>query len=77
MKVTAQDNVVTIDFENGYTMSGTAELTGNRKYFMYLDSLENFDPPHEDEMVSPEQLMEIVKAGQNPPSYLFPTVEFD
>ena len=77
MKVTAQENRITFDFENGYTISAEGEPIGHRRFSMYLDQLENFDPPHQDEMVSVEQLQQIVQAGENPASQLCPVIEFD
>ena len=68
MKITGTNKTITFDFENGYVLNGTGEILGNATFAVDTDSLNKWDPPHEDEEVTKEDidyLMEYVKSITN------------
>ena len=47
MKVTGSMNYVKFDLGNGYVIKAEGEMLTERKFVVYLDTMETWDPPHE------------------------------
>ena len=61
MKVTGGRNYVKFDLENGYVIKAEGEMLIERKFVVYKDTMTFWEPPHEHEKVSEEQIENIVQ----------------
>ena len=60
MKITGSMNYVKFDLGNGYVIKAEGEMLTERKFVVYLDTMETWDPPHENVKISKEQIEKIV-----------------
>lgn len=51
MKITGGRNYVVFDLENGYVMKASGEIAGPRDFVVFKDSMNQWEPPHEYELV--------------------------
>ncbi len=60
MKVTGSMNYIRFDLENGYVIKAEGEMLVGRKFVVYLDTMKTWEPPHESEKISKEQIERII-----------------
>lgn len=60
MKVTGTRSWICFDLENGYSIKATGELLSNHRFAVDTDSLKKWEPPHENEFITKEQIKEIM-----------------
>ena len=56
MKITGSMNYVKFDLENGYIIKAEGEMLVGRKFVVYTDTMKTWEPPHENEKLSKEQM---------------------
>ena len=56
MKITGSMNYVKFDLENGYVIKAEGEMLVGRKFVAYRDTMKKWEPPHENEKISKEQI---------------------
>ena len=64
MKITKSMNYVKFDLENGYIIKAEGEMLVGRKFVVYTDTMKTWEPPHENEKLSKEQIEEIIREVQ-------------
>lgn len=64
MKITGTSSYIKIDLENGYVVKAEGERLINRKFVVYKDTMKFWEPPHEKEEITLEQLEEIMAEVQ-------------
>ena len=64
MKITGSMNYVKFDLENGYIIKAEGEMLVGRKFVVYTDTMKTWEPPHENEKLSKEQIEEIIREVQ-------------
>jgi len=64
-KITIGRYDITFTFENGYVLKASGELLYTDAFLCYKDSIKNWEPPHDNEPVTPEQFEELVKQVNN------------
>lgn len=64
MKITGSMNYVKFDLENGYIIKAEGEMLAGRKFVVYTDTMKTWEPPHENEKLSKEQIEEIIREVQ-------------
>ena len=62
MKITGSINYVKFDLENGYVIK--VEMLVGRKFVAYMDTMKTWEPPHENEKISKEQIERIIQEVQ-------------
>lgn len=60
MKITGTRSWLCFDFENGYRIKATGELLSNYRFAVDTSSLRNWEPPHENETITNEQIKDII-----------------
>ena len=61
MRITGSNSYIKFDLENGYVIKGEGERLVGGKFVVDKDSMEFWEPPHEDEMITEEQRLEIIE----------------
>ncbi len=61
MKITGGKGYVKFDLEDGYVMKAEGEMLINNSFLVYKDTMESWEPPHDNEKVSHEQVENIIK----------------
>ena len=56
MKITGSNNYVKFDLENGYVIKAEGEMLMGRKFVAYMNTMKTWEPPHENEKISKEQI---------------------
>ena len=64
-KITIGRYDITFTFENGYVLKASGEILYTDAFLCYKDSIKNWEPPHDNEPVTPEQFEELVKQVNN------------
>ena len=64
MKITGSMNYVKFDLENGYVIKAEGEMLVGRKFVAYTDTMKTWEPPHENEIISKEQIERIIQEVQ-------------
>lgn len=65
MKITGSMNYVKFDLENGYVIKAEGEMLVGRRFVAYADTMKAWEPPHENEQISKEQIERIIQEVQN------------
>ncbi len=60
MKITGSRNYVKFDLENGYVAKAEGEMLINRKFIVYKNTMKYWEPPHEKEQITLNQLEDII-----------------
>ena len=60
MKITGSRNYVKFDLENGYVAKAEGEMLINRKFIVYKKTMKYWEPPHEKEQITLNQLENII-----------------
>lgn len=60
MKITGSRNYVKFDLENGYVAKAEGEMLINRKFIVYKNTMKYWEPPHEKEQITLNQLENII-----------------
>ncbi|WP_028041918.1 Imm74 family immunity protein [Candidatus Stoquefichus massiliensis] len=60
MKITGEKSYIYFDLENDYTLKAEGELLYNNTFIVFKDSMEKWDPHHENEELSNKQIDEII-----------------
>ncbi len=61
MKIKGSNSYIKFDLENGYVLKGEGEMLVGNKFVVYKDSMKMWDPPHQDEKVTVEQVINIIE----------------
>ena len=61
MKIAGSMNYVKFDLENGYVIKAEGEMLVGRKF---VASMKTWEPPHENEKISKEQIERIIQEVQ-------------
>ena len=61
MKITGSSYYIKFDLENGYILKAEGERLIGKKFIVYKDSMKSWEPPHEDELVTEGQIVDIIK----------------
>ena len=56
MKITGGRNYIEFDLENGYVVKAAGELLVGRIFVVDASTMKFWEPPHEDEKVTPNQV---------------------
>ena len=64
MKITGSNNYVKFDLENGYVIKAEGEMLMGRKVVAYMNTMKTWEPPHENEKISKEQIERIIQEVQ-------------
>ena len=64
MKIIGSMNYVRFDLENGYVIKAEGEMLVGRKFVAYRDTMKKWEPPHENEKISKEQIKIIIQEVQ-------------
>lgn len=59
MKITGSMNYIKFDLENGYVLKAEGEMLVGGKFVVYKDTIRFWEPPHQKEEVSKEQIEKI------------------
>jgi hypothetical protein len=61
MKITGSNLYIKFDLEHGYVLEAEGEMLIDRKFLVYKDSMKTWEPPHENETISEEQILKIIE----------------
>ncbi len=61
MKITGTNSTILIDLENGYKFRAAGEILLGGKFIVYKNSITTWEPPYDHEIVTTQQLNEIIK----------------
>ena len=61
MKITGSNSYIKFDLETGYVIKGEGERLAGGKFVVYKDSMNSWEPPHEDEKITNEQKLMIIE----------------
>lgn len=64
MKITGGRDYVKFDLENGYVVKAQGEILVGRKFLVYRNTMKCWEPPHEYEKLSEQQIASIIKEVQ-------------
>lgn len=64
MKIIGSMNHVKFDLENGYAIKAEGEMIVGRKFVVYTNTMKTWEPPHENEKISKEQIERIIREVQ-------------
>ena len=64
MKIAGGMNYIKFDLENGYVIKAEGEMLVGRKFVVYTDTMKTWEPPHENEKISKEQIERIIREVQ-------------
>ena len=64
MIIAGSMNYVKFDLENGYVIKAEGEMLVGRKFVAYMDTMKTWEPPHENEKISKEQIERIIQEVQ-------------
>ena len=64
MKIAGSMNYVKFVLENGYVIKAEGEMLVGRKFVAYMDTMKTWEPPHENEKISKEQIERIIQEVQ-------------
>ena len=64
MKITGSMNYVKFDLENGYVIKAEGEMLVGRMFVAYMDTMKTWEAPHENEIISKEQIERIIQEVQ-------------
>ena len=64
MKITGGMNYAKFDLENGYVVKAEGEMLVGRQFMVYRDTMKCWEPPHEHEKISEEQIESIIQEVQ-------------
>ena len=64
MKIAGSSSYVIFDLENGYVVKAEGEILVDRRFVAYRNTMKNWEPPHENEKLSEEQIEEIIREVQ-------------
>ena len=56
---------IIFDMENGYVLRAAGELEPGAKFCVYKSSLRHWEPPHEKEPLTQEQIAAIIKEAES------------
>lgn len=65
MKISGTRSSITFDFENGYILRAKGELLVGKKFVVYKDSMTHWEPPFEKELVSLQEVENIINMVKN------------
>ena len=65
MKITGGRNYIRFDLENGYAVKAEGEMLIGRKFVVYKSTMKFWEPPHEKEKLSLNQVENIINEVQN------------
>jgi len=60
MKITGSSSYIKFDLENGYVLKADGEMLIGKKFVVYKDSMKAWEPPHQDEKITEEQVIDII-----------------
>ena len=77
MKIQGTRGSITFDYENGYSLEAQGELCMDHTFWVNVQSIKFWNPPHEDERVTQQQLIQLITdvAEETRDSHM--TVKFD
>lgn len=61
MKITGSNSYIKFDLENGYVLKADGEMLVGKKFVVYKDSMKAWEPPHQDEKITEEQVIDIIE----------------
>ena len=61
MKIQGTRGSITFDYENGYAVTASGELCLNHTFWVNKQSIVYWDPPHERERVTEQQLAKLIE----------------
>lgn len=64
MKITGSRSYVKFDLENGYVVKAQGEMLIGRKFVVYKNTMKFWEPPHEKEKISLNQIEDIINEVQ-------------
>lgn len=64
MKITGSMNYIKFDLENGYAVKAEGEMLVGRKFVTYTGTMKTWEPSHENEKISKEQIERIIQEVQ-------------
>lgn len=64
MKITGSMSYVKFDLGKGYVIKAEGEMLAGRKFVAYMDTVKTWEPPHENEKISKEQIEKIIQEVQ-------------
>jgi hypothetical protein len=65
MKIKGSRDYIKFDMENGYVLKAAGEMLAGHKFIVYRNSMKNWEPPHDDEPLTKEQIEEIIHTAQS------------
>ncbi|HEM3867888.1 TPA: hypothetical protein U1V35_001107 [Streptococcus suis] len=68
MKISGTKSSITFDLENGHILRAEGELLVGKKFVVYIDSMTHWEPPFEKDLVSlqdVENIIAIVKSMES------------
>ena len=60
MKISGTRGNIWFDLENGYVMKAQGELLINGEFVVYKDTMKSWEPPHNMEVITQEQIDDII-----------------
>ena len=51
---------VTVSYDNGYAIKVSGELFPGATFIAYISSIKNWEPPHEQERLTPEMVTKLI-----------------
>lgn len=60
MKITGGSSYIRFDLENGYVIKGEGEMLVGGKFIVYKSSMTKWEPPHEKEIVTDNDIQNII-----------------
>ena len=64
MKITGSTNYVQFDLDHGSVLTAEGEMLMGRKFVAYMNTMKTWEPPHENEKISKEQIERIIQEVQ-------------
>ncbi|MBQ8044656.1 MAG: hypothetical protein IJ272_11040 [Clostridia bacterium] len=61
MKISGTRGNIWFDLENGYIMKAQGELLMDGKFVVYTDTMKSWETPYDKEMVTQEQVNNVIK----------------
>lgn len=61
MKITGGKNYIRVDCGNGYVFKASGEMLANRTFIAYKDTINHWESPHENELISQNQLESLLQ----------------
>lgn len=61
MKITGSMSYIKFDMENGYVIKAEGEMLVGRQFVVYKDTMKHWEPPHDNEIISEEQINGIIE----------------